>query len=403
MPNDTRVLAIHSAAEVARELTAIGVDASGIDIMTAKAVFRVVKVDGVPARAANIIKQEMLARGGDAAVSRGVYEMAGEQTGVILMGTLRQYETLVAKLSRQPFGLKGVAKGITAALASFDAAPSRLIWRDYDLDLASHTHLMGVLNVTPDSFSDAGRFADAATAIEHGRRMAAEGADIIDVGGESSRPGAEPVAEDEELRRVIPVIKALASRTKVPVSVDTYKSGVARRALEAGAAIVNDISGLRMDGAMPSLVASAGVPVVIMHMQGTPRDMQRRPRYEDLLGEISAWLAGQAGVAVSAGVKPEHVIVDPGIGFGKTFDHNLEIIRRLRELKSLGYPVAIGPSRKAFIGAILDAEVDERLEGTAATVAYCISQGANIVRVHDVKEMRKVARVTDAIKRGAVG
>jgi dihydropteroate synthase len=277
----------------------------------------------------------------------------------------------------------------------------RLSARGLSLDLAQKTLLMGILNVTPDSFSDRGAYFDRAAAVGKAREMVRDGADIIDVGGLSTRPGSEPVSAEEEAGRAVPVIEALSGKINVPVSIDTYRAEVARRALGAGASIVNDISGLRFDPEMPSVAAKAGVPVVVMHIKGTPRDMQADPAYEALIPEIMDYLRVSIRIAEDAGVK--EVIIDPGIGFGKTFDHNLEIINNLREFTLLGRPVLAGPSRKAFLGKVLgDAPPSGRLEGAAAAVTACILNGASIVRVHDVKEMAKVAKVADAIKRERV-
>lgn len=262
---------------------------------------------------------------------------------------------------------------------------------------------MGILNVTPDSFSDGGFFFDRAKAIGQALQMVDEGADIIDIGGESTRPGAEAVTLEEELRRTIPVIEALAGAVRVPLSIDTYKSGVAGRALDAGASMVNDISGLRFDPAMAGVVARHGVPVIVMHIRGTPGDMQRNPVYEALIPEIADYLRGSIAIGVNAGVAEDRIVIDPGIGFGKTFDHNLQILKNLVDFRVLGRPVAVGVSRKAFLGKILGgAPALERLEGTAAAVAASVLNGANIVRVHDVKEMSKVVKVADAIRRGSV-
>ncbi|GAB4418840.1 MAG: dihydropteroate synthase [Thermodesulfovibrionales bacterium] len=279
----------------------------------------------------------------------------------------------------------------------------KLQWSKFCLDFSKKTHIMGVLNVTPDSFSDGGIYFNVDAAVEHGLRMVEDGADIIDVGGESTRPGSEPVEEDEEIRRTIPVIESLAKKVDVPISIDTYKSEVAKRALDAGASIVNDISGLRFDPEMPKVAAEYNVPVVIMHIKGTPRDMQKNPVYEALIPEIMDYLRISIRFAMKFGVREDMIIIDPGIGFGKTVEHNLHVLKNLHEFTLLGKPVAIGVSRKSFIGRILDnAPPLERLEGTAAAVAVSIMNGANIVRVHDVKEMVKVARVADAIKRGSV-
>jgi dihydropteroate synthase len=266
-------------------------------------------------------------------------------------------------------------------------------------DLSSRTHIVGVLNVTPDSFSDGGRFFVESAAIEHAMRLAEEGADIIDIGGESTRPGSDSVPVDEELRRVIPVIEALVAKTKIPISIDTYKSTVAKRALEAGATIVNDISGLTSDPEMVDVAANHDASVIIMHMKGTPKTMQVDPEYDDVVEEVKTFLQEQVRVALDHGIS--QIIIDPGIGFGKKLEHNLEIFGRLEELAEIGYPLMVGPSRKSFIGTILNLPVDSRLEGTAAAVAASILKGANLVRVHDVQAMKRVAQVVDAIKQGA--
>jgi dihydropteroate synthase len=256
---------------------------------------------------------------------------------------------------------------------------------------------MGVLNITPDSFSDGGLFFESHKAIGHGLQMAAEGADIIDVGGESSRPGSDPVSLDEELKRVIPVIEGLASSLEIPISVDTYKSQVAERAIEAGAQIINDISGLRFDPQMPAVAAQYDTPLIIMHIKGSPKTMQQDPSYEDLMGEIIDYLREGIEKAERGGVDPQQVIVDPGIGFGKRVQDNLVIINRLEALNTLGRPLLIGTSRKSFIGAVLGAEVHQRGIGTLATVAVSILKGAHIVRVHDVAPMKQTVEMVDAI------
>lgn len=276
----------------------------------------------------------------------------------------------------------------------------RLRWRDFDLDLSSKTHVMGILNITPDSFSDGGLFYEPERALEHALKMVEDGADIVDIGGESTRPGSEPLPEEEEIRRVVPVIKRLSAQIKVPISIDTYKSRVARAAIEAGASIVNDISGLRFDPEMKKVVAEYKVPVVIMHIKGTPKTMQLNPTYEALIPEIMDYLREGIMIAKEAGIPEELIIIDPGIGFGKTFEHNLEIINNLSEFTYLERPILVGPSRKAFIGKILgDVPPLMRLEGTLAAVAISAYNGANIVRVHDVPETVKVLKVVDAIRK----
>ena len=279
----------------------------------------------------------------------------------------------------------------------------RLTWSRFDLDLTKKTYIMGILNVTPDSFSDGGEHMDPSRAVEHAARMVADGADMIDIGGESTRPGSGPVALEEELRRTIPVISKLAKNIAVPISIDTNKAEVARQAIAAGASIVNDISGLRYDPDMPEVVAGHKVPVVIMHIKGRPRDMQNDPVYEALIPEIMDYFRISIRLAKKFGIPEDMMILDPGIGFGKTFDHNLELLNNLDRLAVLEKPILVGPSRKAFIGRILDgAPASDRLEGTAAAVAVSIMKGANIVRVHDVREMAKVVRVVDAIRREKV-
>jgi dihydropteroate synthase len=260
---------------------------------------------------------------------------------------------------------------------------------------------MGILNVTPDSFSDGGKFADTGAAVAQGLRLLAEGADIVDVGGESSRPGASPVPEEEELRRVVPVVRALAREKGAVISVDTVKARVASEAMAAGASVINDISALRADPRMAEVAARTGAGVVLMHMKGTPRDMQDNPSYADVVGEIASFLAGRGEAARQAGIPAEAVAYDPGIGFGKTPAHNLEIIRRLAELRGLDGPLVVGPSRKSFIGAVLDLPPAERLEGTAAAAALAVAGGASVVRVHDVGAMVRVVKVADAIVRGS--
>jgi dihydropteroate synthase len=263
--------------------------------------------------------------------------------------------------------------------------------------LGPRAWLMGIVNVTPDSFSDGGIFLNEDRAVDHGLELACAGADVLDVGGESTRPGSLPVPEEEELRRVVPVIRRLRPETGVLISVDTTKSAVARAALDAGADIVNDISGLRADAAMGPLIARTGAAVILMHMKGVPRTMQESPRYDDLLGEIKAFLSGRIREAEAAGIPVERTIVDPGIGFGKTAGHNLAVLNRLDTLHDLGRPVCVGPSRKAFIGRILGLPPDERLEGSIAAAVVSVCRGAHILRVHDVGAVAKAVRVAEAI------
>ncbi len=265
-----------------------------------------------------------------------------------------------------------------------------------EYDLSSRTFIMGILNVTPDSFSDGGKYLNISEAIDHASRMIEEGADFIDVGGESTRPGSEPISELEELNRVIPVIEQLRKATHIPISVDTTKSAVAEKALQSGAVIVNDISSFHFDNRMPAVVSKYNASVVLMHTKDKPKLMQQNPEYKNLISEIKSYLSEAINISIQNGIK--QIIIDPGIGFGKKLEHNIEIFKRLKEFQELGYPILVGPSRKFFIGTILNLPIDERLEGTAAAVAVSIMNGANIIRVHDVKEMKRVSKIVDALK-----
>ncbi|MBF0317898.1 MAG: dihydropteroate synthase [Nitrospirae bacterium] len=259
--------------------------------------------------------------------------------------------------------------------------------------------VMGILNVTPDSFSDGGRFLNKTSAVERAVEMAAQGADVIDIGGISTRPGSDTVDVQEELNRVIPVVEALSGRIDIPVSVDTYRAVVAEAALSAGATVVNDISAMQFDPEMASVVAKGGAVIVLMHIKGTPKDMQLNPVYEDVVEEVCAYLRERIDVAQKAGIAPSRIIIDPGLGFGKTLEHNLTLVNNLARLKALGYPVLIGPSRKAFVGHITNvAAPKDRIMGSAAAVAVSVYNGASIVRVHDVREMVQVVRAVEAIK-----
>jgi dihydropteroate synthase len=311
-------------------------------------------------------------------------------------------------LREQGFGCADLAVEVEAVIRHFDGFPNvpgpdnhanSAVGRMFQA-IGERTLVMGILNVTPDSFSDGGKFSDLSAAVAHGLEMAANGADIIDIGGLSTRPGSESITAAEERARVTPVIEKLAGELQIPISVDTYQAEVAEAALDAGAAIVNDVSGTTFDPDMPALIARKRCPAVLMHIVGTPRDMQTNPAYTDLMCEVSGFLRDRLRVLSEAGVDERLMMIDPGIGFGKSVEHNIEILRRLAELKSIGRPILVGTSRKSTIGKVLDGlPPEERLEGTAATVALSIANGADIVRVHDVKEMARVVKMTDAIVR----
>ncbi|MBX9626330.1 MAG: dihydropteroate synthase [Gemmataceae bacterium] len=277
-----------------------------------------------------------------------------------------------------------------------------LVWqcRGRRFEIGRRPLVMGIVNVTPDSFSDGGRHRDHSAAIGHALRLADDGADLLDVGGESTRPGSEPVPLDEELRRVLPVVEGLVRRTTLPISVDTSKTEVARRCLDAGAAVINDVTGLRGDPDLPTVVANAGAGVVVMHMQGTPATMQRAPHYADVVAEVGAFFQERLHALAAAGITPAAVCLDPGIGFGKTPDHNLDLLANLGAFRALNRPVCLGVSRKGFIGAVTGRPAGERLAGSLAVACFAAARGgAHVLRVHDVRETRDAVLLLDAIDR----
>ncbi len=394
-----RILHIATPLDAEQELSRIKVDPAGVALMAGKMQTRCVKLEGLLCRQANILKQEMLSLGGDAAVARGSVACSIERTDVILIGTEKQLLRLCGKLGGQPFGLPALGPQLRTLLT--DSIRPAGFWAIARQRLPLHRPLiMGILNVTPDSFSDGNRYFDPQQAVDRALEMVAEGADIIDIGGESTRPGAAEVPPEEERDRVVPVIAALTAQSPCPISVDTWKSSVAREALDVGAAIVNDISGFTFDPAMAGVVAGFGAGAVLMHTRGTPRTMQQNTTYDDLIGEITSSLRGLIHSAVDAGMARERIAIDPGIGFAKDRGGNIEILRRLDEFQSLGQPLLVGTSRKSFIGTTLGRETGDRLYGTAATVALAVDRGARIIRVHDVRAMRDVADMAAAISSG---
>jgi len=398
MNSNVRILSLPTIEDVKQEFEAIGVDSAGFDLMAGKSFTLSIKIKNLSPPAALILKQEMLSLGGDCANHRLVIKNSIEHSDSILIGNLKTFKRLIPKLRHQPFGLKKIADELSGLIKQKEEPISFVLkCGERTLDLTSRTHIMGILNVTPDSFSDGGKFFDKDQAIRQGIQLTGDGADIIDIGAESTRPGAEAVSEQEEIDRLMPVIEGLRNEIDVPISVDTYKSGVAEEALKNGADMINDISGLRFDPEMKNIVSRYDVPVVVMHIKGEPKNMQQNPYYDNLMDEIYQYLAESIELAMTAGVGKDKIIVDPGIGFGKRLIDNYEIIRRLGELSFLGCPILIGPSRKSFIGKILDLPPTERLEGTVAAVAMSIQNGAHIVRVHDVKEVRRACRIADLL------
>jgi dihydropteroate synthase len=399
-----RVLDVRHVAEAEAEIAGVGATPEAVRWMADESVLRPVRLEAVSGRAANLLKQEALAIGAECAVARSVAGFDDTPQGVVLIATVKQHRLLARRLAAQPFGLRALAEEVRRALDAYDdrgVAPLRL--GRAELPFGQRTFVMGIINATPDSFSGDGLGDNVQAAVDQGKRFAEEGADLLDVGGQSTRPGSEEVSAEMERARVVPIIERLAAEVALPLSIDTNKAAVAAAALDAGADMINDVSALREEG-MLELAAERQVPVCLMHMLGQPRTMQQSPHYDEVIADIYRFLADRVEACVAAGVPRERILVDPGIGFGKTVNHNLAILRRLRELRSLGCGVLIGPSRKSSIGQVLGGlPPDERLEGTAAACACAILNGADVIRVHDVREMVRVARMTDAVVRGVAG
>ncbi|MEW5784336.1 MAG: dihydropteroate synthase [Bacillota bacterium] len=377
------------------ELKALGCDGTGISLMAPKARYYTIKLRQATLREALILKQEALSQGAEAALPYSAVTLQAEKVDLLLMGTERQLEKMCSKLKLQPASLSSLGDEVAEILRrSSRSMPHELHLGRHRLPLGKRTLIMGILNLTPDSFSDGGHYNRVETAVAHAYEMIEEGADIVDIGGESTRPGSKKVGLEEELDRVIPVIKALQSdpNFNTPLSIDTSKAAVARQALQTGVSMVNDVWGLKADPQMASVVAESGVPVCLMHNR-------THTEYRDLVPDIITELQESIDLARAAGIEDRQIIIDPGIGFGKDLQQNLTVMNRLRDFRSLGYPILLGTSRKSLIGKTLDLPVDERLEGTAATVAYGIAAGADLVRVHDIREMRRVVQMTDAMVR----
>ncbi len=393
-----RIVNIKNSVQAAEIFKKIGVDPYGINAMLPKTMQLNILLEKMPCRVANIIKQEMLSVGGDAAVARGSVGNSVAATDVLIMGTVKQIQALAGKIEKQPFGLAKISQDMRNVLNHITTSKFILTTARREITLGQKTRIMGILNITPDSFSDGGLFYNQQKAIDHGLQMIAEGADIIDIGGESTRPGAAAVPAKEELRRVIPVIRGIAGKAEIPISIDTTKAVVAREAIAAGAEIVNDISALHKDRKMLQVVRNNRTALILMHMRGTPASMQKgNLTYGSLMGEIVSFLGKCVDKATAAEIERAALIVDPGVGFGKTSEDNYRIIGRLAELRTLGLPIMLGTSRKSFIGNVTGDAPQERIEGTAATVVAAILNGAHIVRVHDVAAMKKVVAVADAL------
>ncbi len=395
--NLIRCLHITNADEAIHHIKEVGGDPSGVKLMEGKILHFNLKMEGIDPRTANVLKQEMLSLGGDVALDRRGLDCSIKQTDALLMGTQKHFEKLILKLGQYPT-LESLGQSIKEALHNISRTQYSLRCRKQKLILGKRTLLMGILNITPDSFSDGGLFLDKEKAISRGLGMVAEGVDIIDIGGESTRPGSKPLDPEEELRRVIPVIESLSKEVDVPISIDTYKAVVAQRAIEAGAQIINDISGLHFEPSLAKIAAREDTPLVLMHIRGTPETMQKDVHYSSLFPEIIRYLKDSIRTAESAGLDPGQIIIDPGIGFGKTVKDNLLVLKHLSEFRILGKPILLGTSRKSFIGKILNTGIENRLEGTLATIAIGVLNGAHIIRCHDVPQAKKAIAVADAVR-----
>jgi len=385
--------------DLVKELRKVGVSEEAIPIFLEKASFFALKLENLSQAAGNILKQVALACGQDCAIHKKVISGRKKISDAILFTNKRQLKMIVEKLSYQGDFLKKLKEQLTTFLEGKN--DWLLNFRNVTYNLKERPLIMGILNLTPDSFYDGGKFKNKKEAIAEAVKMEEEGADIIDIGGESTRPGSEPVSWKEELKRVMPVLKEVRKKIKIPISIDTYKSEVAKEALEEGAEIVNDISGLSFDKRMAEIVSRYNAYCVIMHIKGRPKTMQKRVYYRDVIKEIYDYLKEKIAYAEKMGIKREKIIIDPGIGFGKKLEHNIEIIRRLGEFKTLNLPILVGHSRKSFIGEILSLPPEERLIGSLAVAVISLLNGAHILRVHDVKATKQVVEIFCAIMKDA--
>ena len=375
-----------SPDELAQEFDSLDVDRGGIGIMQPKSRFHVLRLRELKSPAANILKQEMLSVGGECATGRKVILGDPNPQDVVIMATRRQLTKIAKKLKSQPFGLKRIAGQISVFLQRVKTG--RQILDPVLLSLAGEPQriplIMGIVNVTPDSFSEGGAYLDTDAAVTHGEDHLSQGAEIVDIGGESTRPGSDQVPLEAELDRVLPVVSQLRKRTDAPLSIDTMKSAVASEALRAGATMVNDVSAGRFDPAILDVVADAGCPYVVMHMQGVPKTMQEAPQYQLLMDELHRFFDDRMAQALRAGIKEEQMILDPGIGFGKGLEDNFVILRRLPELRVFGRPLMVGVSRKSFLQSEVGPTPEDRLEQSIAAGTVAMFNGADILRVHDV-------------------
>jgi dihydropteroate synthase len=379
-------------------VASVGCDTAALPVFAKKTEIIPIMARGIKQSVAVIIKQEMISSKGDAVIHREAITAGVEKSDVILLGTVSVYEDFIRKARAQGYPtLTGLADEIERITArEFDTGKT-LQFRGKTLTM-DKPRIMGIVNITPDSFYDGGRYNGTVEAIERCREMIKQGADIVDIGGESTRPGSEPVSVEHELDRVIPVIELAAKEFDTIISVDTYKSQVAEAALKAGAHIINDISGLGFDNAMPEVIARYHAGAVIMHIKGTPKDMQKDPEYEDVIGEMNEYFAERIALAMKHGIPENGLMIDPGIGFGKKLEHNIAIIANLEAFKIHSLPIAAGVSRKSMVGMLLDRDPEQRLWGTLGIHSLAYHNGANIIRVHDVREHYDMLNILNNMK-----
>ncbi len=377
------------------EMKRIGVAKEGQEIMVPKSQFFIVKLEDIPVKDAIILKQESLSLGMECALSWNVVSLKAEKTDALIFGTKKQFKFLSNKMSIQPFNGREISEEIDQCITNFES--SSYVWRIRNEAMEiKNTKIMGILNLTPDSFYDGGKYTKREDALKRINEMVDEGADIIDVGAESSRPGSKRIGSQEEIKRLSLILDEVSSYS-IPFSIDTYKHDVAEIALKKGFSIVNDIYGFR-DEKMLNVVKDFDAGLVLMHMKGDPENMQENPQYNDVISDILRFFRNRAKEIIMKGIEKDQIVIDPGIGFGKNLEHNVTILRDLSSLKSLGYPILVGVSRKSFIGNILNKDVDERLIGSVAAALFSVINGARILRVHDVSETKDAIKIIEALK-----
>lgn len=395
------VFSLPSRGDVEEWLSRIACEEGSLSDYLQSSLFQAMHLRNLTLEQALLIQQEMRVKGGDALVPRHLMRLQSEEPyTLLLLGTHRQYQQVIESLKRAPFQLAKISEEMEASLLKCSSPPPPITVGSTRLDFSKGMYYMGILNVTPDSFYDGGRYVTVEKAVERAEQLIEEGADILDIGGESTRPGSKPVPAEVEMERVLPVIERLRRHTDHPISIDTYKARVADAAVRAGADMVNDISGSTLDEAMPDTLRSLNVPYVLNHIIGTPKTMMNDIQYTDVLVDIYDFFERQIQRLTQAGVREENIIIDPGIGFGKGLYHILTLLHYLRYYKVLGRPILVGVSRKSFIGTIYGDHNEDRLIGSVAATVLARAQGAHIARTHDVKATRLGMRVAEAILRG---